>query len=141
MSISFNYLLLNNKKKTLNSRVQLSFKLWQTDKYKYMIKKNIEKKEYWHSLIRNMFLSGYHYISKDLHFKKKDKNFYSYLYNKTFVKYFKYNVFKSIYLGFFIENKNLITMLNNKIKNVVNFFFPYLNVIKRIKKKKIFFLI
>jgi len=85
-----------------------------------------------------MFLSGYHYISKDLHFKKKDKNFYSYLYNKTFVKYFKYNVFKSIYLGFFIENKNLITMLNNKIKNVVNFFFPYLNVIKRIKKKKIF---
>jgi hypothetical protein len=99
---------------------------------------NIEKKEYLHSLIRNIFLKGYHYISKKVHFKKKDKNVYSYLYNKTFVKYFKYNVFKSIYIGFFIEKKNVIIMLNNKIKSVVNFFVPYLNVIKRIKKKKIF---
>jgi hypothetical protein len=103
-----------------------------------MIQQSIERKEDLHSLIRNIFLKGYKYISKNVHFKKKDQNVYSYLYNKTFVKYFKYNVFKSIYIGFFIEKKNVIIMLNNKIKNVVNFFVPYLNVIKRIKKKKIF---
>jgi hypothetical protein len=140
MLISYNSVLSNKKKKTLTTRVRLSFQLWKTDTYKHMImiQQSIERKEDLHSLIRNIFLKGYKYISKNVHFKKKDQNVYSYLYNKTFVKYFKYNVFKSIYIGFFIEKKNVIIMLNNKIKNVVNFFVPYLNVIKRIKKKKIF---